>query len=1024
MQAMPNDAAAAPPLRHAAQRRYLTVLFSDVCGSSEHADCMDPEDYAEALEQFRSLARSVVEQHGGSIARLQGDGLLALFGHAETSENDARQAAEAALALHAAVAQVRVGQGADAQPMRLHSGIHAGLVLLLEGGIELGRYDVVGEVPNTAARLSSMAGAGEVFVSSESLGPTGQFFETRTLGQLPIRGRRAPLHVLQLCGRHAAGRRIDAAARRGTVGLIGRRVALNVLVDLAERHRAADACIVLLRGEPGVGKTRLADEFLNGLSSERYAVLHGYSEQGLGAEPLQPIVQILRSALGWKAGASRNAGACAMAQALAELGQAATPHLEAFAKTLSGDAGVGRPTAMAIAALKELLHLHARHRTVVVMLDDWQWADDLTRQTVQSLRAQRAPVLFVVASRPVADQDPALQGAEVIELQPLSGQDAIDTVSAWLPDANAFVVQEICSRSGGSPLFIEELCHAAAAGRGAPALAPGDGEVWLHTLVASRLEGLPPALAECLSMASVVGSSFAPWLLQQALARDDVDALCSALVELDFLLPPDATGIARFKHVLTRDAVYATVPLEHRRSLHAQLARLLLSQAPTGKAAEHLESLSYHFNAAGHWREAARFAEAAGDKALSAMALDRARAQYTVALKALDAQPSLSPEQALLWCSVAQRLGQTCVFDALGVDQSLPLLERAAMLAERTGDAQAKARAHYWLGYVFYGKGQPRRAVDHCRAACTHAQASGDTKLLVQVQATLGQSLASAGRYDEALPLLRGAYEDKRRNSRPGSGTAIGSSYTLARTAYTLGDIGRFDEAHACFDGAFDLLAETQHAVRASVLELQCAVYLWQGLWDDARAAGLRGAEVALQCRSRFNTEMGRALAACAVWAATADPEALQTLRTATQWIEAQGGAVSTSLNYGWLVEACFAAGQPEQARRHAAQLLLRARAEDQQGLAQGLRALALEAARQADPVRAERWLSQADQAGERRGSARERAMNLLAHARVARAFAHVNLAQAQASAAADAFGTLGMAVHAEQARELMDRAP
>ena len=131
-------------------------MFSDISGSSEHAERLEAEDYALVLEKFRRFARDVIPRHGGNIARLQGDGLLALFGHLEPQEDDGRRAAEAALELHAAVAQLSVGVGAGATFLKMHSGIHAGLVLVIEGDIERGRYDVVGEVPNTAARLCSL----------------------------------------------------------------------------------------------------------------------------------------------------------------------------------------------------------------------------------------------------------------------------------------------------------------------------------------------------------------------------------------------------------------------------------------------------------------------------------------------------------------------------------------------------------------------------------------------------------------------------------------------------------------------------------------------------------------------------------------------------------------------------------------------------------------------------------------------------------------------------------------------------
>ena len=402
------------------------------------------------------------------------------------------------------------------------------------------------------------------------------------------------------------------------------------------------------------------------------------------------------------------------------------------------------------------------------------------------------------------------------------------------------------------------------------------------------------------------------------------------------------------------------------------------------------------------------------------MALDRARAQFLTALRSLDAAAELTRPMQLRWCAIAQKLGQTCVFDPLDVGHGLELFERAALLARKAGDENALARAEYWLGYVNYGKGRPREAVRHCESALAHALSSDDQRLSAQVNATLGQSLASAGLYERALPLLRQAVESKRQQSRVGSGTAIGSAYTLARTAYTLGDLGRFDEAYATFADALRLLGGNVHSVAASVQELICAVHLWQGRWLEARVAGLAGADIALRCRSRYLVAMGRALSACGGWALERDAASLQSLREATEWIEARGGAVSTSLNYGWLVEADVSHGLETEARQHAAKLFQRARAQDRHGEAMGCRALARMAAFRGDFARAWRYMAEADGAAEFRKSPRERAVNQLARAALAVSAGEAADAKTLAEIAAEAFESMHMEWHLAKAGALL----
>lgn len=1010
---MTGSSAATTPTAPSGRRLYLTVLFCDVSGSSEHAEQQEAEDYARWLQRFRDVAREIVPRHGGAIARLQGDGVLALFGTPEPREDDGRRATEAALELHAAAQKIRLGPTLDAR-LRLHSGVHAGLLLLLQGDIELGRFDVVGEVPNTAARLCSMAAADEILVSAETLGPQAHLFRMAPRGRLAIRGRSTELEVLSVEGRAAVERRIDSAARRGLVPFVGRSAALLRLQSALQRLVAGQSVALELVGEAGIGKTRLIDEFRRRLDADALLVLHGSCESYLAAEPLQPFKQALRQCLGWRLDASPAENERALARHAA--GIDTTGPTWAAARAIVGAPGAADARAPAVVEL--VAHL-AGARPVVLLLDDWQWADDASRQTLAAMRARELPLMVLTGRRSgVADIDD--DDRELLALPPLALADAQSAISAWLPSADPFVVQDIHLRSGGSPLYIEELCQAASSGGALQGLPRGSGVAWLNALVASRLAHLPPAELELLQLAAVAGSVFPAWLLGSLLPGADVPKQVEALVLNDFLAMPDDSGQLRFKHALTRDAVYAMVDLDRRRALHLRVAQALEAAAAGERLREQVEAIAYHYDSAEFGDEAARYAEAAGDKALSAVALDRARYHYTAALRWLDRAAAASRDVQLRWCAIAQRLGQTCVFDPLDVAHDLGLFERAVALARRTGDEGAIARAEYWLGYLNYGKGRPRLAVRHSEAALEHALASGDERLIVQVQATLGQSLASAGRYARALPLLEQVVDAKRRLARPGSGTAVGSAYSLARRGYSLGDIGRFAEARRCFDEALELIGPVLHPVGASVHELICVVQQWQGRWADAREAGLKGVDIALRCRSHYLVSMGRALAASADWAATRDAQALQTLRDATEWIATRGGAVSTSLNYGWLTEAAASLGLEAEMRRHAARVFQRARLGDRHGLTVAYRALAGDAARRGAFGRAERWLAAAQRSAAARGSDRDAALNELACAQLLAAAGRTLPARQQAEQARQQLQRLDMPWFADRALDAL----
>ncbi len=1004
------------------RRRYVTVLFADISGSSELAESLAPESYAELMEKFRALSRTIIPKHGGIVARLQGDGLLALFGHLETREDDGRRAVEAAIDLHLAISSVQVGHRHSTQSLQMHSGVHAGLLLLIEGDVERGRYDVVGEVPNTAARLCSMALSGEILISNETLGPQARHFDLKEMHRVAIRGRKEVLRISRIEGRGSTPRQQDSNPPN-TNACIGRDDVLRELCETVEQAPAHKVTLALIRGEAGIGKTRVVNEFRQRIQGDSFQVFRGYCEGYLGAQPFQPFFHWVKAALGWRASASNLENRQVAHQALHLLAGDRAAEYESLVNAVYGtfDASDAKKTSKAVnvSELLNLLDIVSRSRRLVLILDDWQWVDDASRSALASLMERPFSIFILIATRPLDEDDQIIETRFTHDLRPLSPSESDRAIAVLAPRVNPFVAQEIYRLSGGSPLYIEELCHVAG-DEGLSSLVDRAAAAWINSLVASRISRLPEAQANVLQVASVIGTLLQISMLQEILGDTLDSKIIAELAEKDFWQLDEAHDTIRFKHILTRDAAYATVDLGYRRALHLKVADALESAALARGAMLEVEEMSYHCDAAGDHERAWIYAEKAGDRALHSMALDRARAQYLVALRSLDEIEPLSNDLKLRWCGIAQKLAQACVFDPLDTTHGLERFERAARLAQEVGDSNALARAEYWLGYVNYGKGRPKAAVHHSRRALREAEAGDDLRLVAQIKATLGQALASAGRYDLSEPLMREAVESKRQQSRPGSGIAIGSAYTLARMAYSFGDKGRFDLAEEGFEEALHLLGEKTHIVKASIKELICAVALWQGRWDDAQALGLEGADIALQCRSRYLVAMGRALSACGAWARDQSEMALSTLTDSTDWIEERGGAVSTSLNYGWLVEATTHLGLNKKARGFAARLFVRARAEDTHGLAMGCRALAWHAAKSGQRERSEHYLRIADHTGRRRDSDRELALNHLMRARIAFAGGSPLEAKQFAQAAILPFEQMGMSWYLKIAQSFL----
>lgn len=957
---IPLTAPAAPPPAAVGQRRLLTLLFVDLNGSTAMAEWMEAEHYAAMLAGLRELYERIVPRHGGVIARIQGDGMLAMFGHPEVREDDGRRATEAALELHAAVRGMAPPgpKPADFPGLTLHSGIHAGIVLVNEGDQMRGRFELLGNAPNIAARLSEAAKRDEIIASEESLGLQSQFFETGPRFLLQLRGRATPLAAYRVYGRAAIGRRFEASMRRGLTPFIGRCDELAALEAALARTLAGQPQWLGLRAGAGVGKTRLTEEFLRRAADQACQIHRGYCESYLSAEPLQPFLQMLR-ALG----------------ALADGAQDAPPEL--FTAQHS------EPAQRADALLALLLAL-ARRTPQLVCIDDLQWADDASLRLLHRLRAaaqrEGLPLLLLTASRPqpvqvgAAPPDANDAHASVIELPPLTEDEAARAVQQLLPQVDPFIASEVQRHAGGNPLFIEELCHAADAGGG---LAQGQSSAaWLAALVESRVGRLPPEQAGLVRLAAVIGNVIPVWLLEALTGCGEQHPAVQALAAQDFIFPDQRPGHLRFKHGITRDVVYEATGLHERQALHRRISAEL--QARGAGSGQFHEQLAYHSAAANDWPAAARHAEAAGDQALAASALDRAKKQFRAALAALEFLPD-DAQRRRRWVAIAQRLGMACVFDASQDD--LRVLKHAAGLAQAEGDPALIARTEYWLAYVGYALGETRDSLRHARAAVETAQACGDQALLAQLPGTVGQLLAAAANYPEAIPMLDLAIARQRQRASKSAVNQIGLSFSLCCRAYVLGDQGHFEQAHEIFAEALAPFHGSGHAVEASIQGWRAAVLLWQGRWAEARDAAAIAHRVGAQVRSMFTCAMGHAAGAYGAWMHAQDPAARQQILDAIAWLAPRGGGLYSSLNHGWLADILSTQGDAGAARHHVALALKRGRQHDWIGGAMAYRAAARLAARLSDVPRARRYLALARRAGAQRHSAHEAAVTALLEA-------------------------------------------
>ena len=765
----PVSAAAAPPptaaataAPDAAERRHLTVMFCDLVGSTAISAQLDAEEWRELVGAYLDAASAAVTEMGGQVAKKLGDGLMSLFGYPVAQENNSERAVRAALSIQRSLAELNRNNAGSGKPsLTARIGLETGPVVVDAAG------EIYGDAPNVAARVQALAEPGEVVVTARVQRQVAGLFVAEERGTHTLKGVPEPVVLFRMVRASGGGRR---SGPRNLTPLVGRDEETAMLMRRWDRARQGDGQLVLIVGEPGLGKSRLIEEFHARLSEVPHTWVEWSCSQLLQNTPLHPIAEWGRQRFG---GADVPA-----AQRLAELESSLAqvkldpaesipllaplldiPLLPERAPSLAPEELWRRQ----LAALTNWVIAGAKAQPLVLAFEDLHWADPTTLDVLRGIaeRGALAPLLVVATSRPEFRPPWGMRSHHgTISLAPLDrGQ--VQQMVADLSARHALprdVVEDVASRTGGVPLFVEEvtrlLLERGEGGGGIEAI-----PATLQQSLMARLDRLGPA-REVAQIGSVIGRGFSYGLLRDVTGMEDtpLQAALERLAEADIVLvqglPPESDY--RFKHALIQDAAYENLLKSRRQVLHRRVAEVLLN-SDVSAAAPEPELLAYHFTQAGLNDAAIEWWGKAGQRSLERSALVEAVGQFTRALDqiaALPDTPALRREQIKLQVALITPLihikGYAAPETKAAAEQAHLLIERAEAVGEPPEDPLLLFSVLYgfWvLNYIAFNGGAARKLAAQFLTLAEKQGASGPLMIGDRV---MGISLLSAGEMTQA----------------------------------------------------------------------------------------------------------------------------------------------------------------------------------------------------------------------------------------------------------------------------------
>jgi class 3 adenylate cyclase/predicted ATPase len=839
----------APPKKDpelSAERRPITVMFCDLVGSTGLASRLDAEDWRNLVSAYLDAASEAVTQMGGRVAKKLGDGLMALFGHPIAQENDSERAVRAALAIQRALTELNCENAGLGRPeLVARIGVESGAVVVDAAG------EIFGDAPNIAARVQALAEPGTVLITARVQRQTAGLFVAEDRGAHALKGAPEPTALFRIV-RASGGRRFGA---RALTPLVGREEELDLLRRRWERAARGEGQLTLIVGEPGIGKSRLVEEFRAKLGETPHTWAEFSSSQLLQNTPLHPVAEWGRQRFG---GAETPAS-----QRLADLentlrliGLDPADHAPLIAPLVDIPLPEERAARFPpeelrrrqLAAMTAWYLAGARTQPAVLAFEDLHWADPTSLDLMQALaeRGRTAPLLILATTRPEFRPPWSLRSHHsVISLSPLDRAEVAQMVGelAARHALSQEVVEGVSERTGGVPLFVEEvtrlLLERGGEVGGLQAIPPT-----LQQSLAARLDRLGEA-REVAQIGAVLGRDFTYALLRALGGIDDrgLQSALDRLADADLLIAEGAGHEAnyRFKHALIQDAAYDSLLKSRRQALHRRAAEVLRDQPE--RAAGEPEVIAHHFTEAGLDDQAIEWWGRAGDQALRRSAFQEAIAHLGKAIAMADKTAGESRQRRPLHVAYGNAL---IAARGYGARETTEAFARAREVALGDKDTNERLAADYGLWAGSYVRGELSAMRAHAETFLADVETRPDSPEAGVARRIIGVTHWFAGEYvearetlDHALALFQPGRDDDLA-FRFGHDEGVAAMLYLALTLWPLGDIGR---AVSLVGDAEARIADLAHVVTRALGRSYAATFAL--LRRDMSRAAMNGVELA-----------------------------------------------------------------------------------------------------------------------------------------------------------------------------------